>query len=228
MHKDKIGQKIILGAFILIICFSWLLWILLEPYLDVTNYENRKMVEQPQLSSGNYGTFAIEYNNWFNDNIPFRNNLISLNSVIDYFLFEMSTSDRVVIGDNDWLFYNRVDDGDPIGCYMGTNILTEDELKTLAQNCLSQRDFLLNQGKEFVIYIVPNKERIYSEYMPERYGDPAEVYRAKQIVEYLKANTDLRVVYPYEELMRAKEIIDYNLYYKTDTHWNKIGASCIL
>ena len=46
-----------------------------------------------------------------------------------------------------------------------------------------------------------------------------------QIVEYLKTNTDIRVVYPYEELMRFKEKYpDEPLYYHLDTHWNELGA----
>ena len=66
------------------------------------------------------------------------------------------------------MFYSFVSDGDPVSCYMGTNLLTEDDLKAIADNCVSQRDFLAEQGKEFVIFIAPNKERIYSEYMPDK------------------------------------------------------------
>lgn len=60
--------------------------------------------------------------------------------------------------------------------------------------------------------------------MPDRFETPADNYRVLQIVNYLKENTDLRVVYPYEELMSVKEYLDDNIYYKTDTHWNQIGG----
>ena len=222
MHK-KAGAKVTLASFLIIICFSWLLWIFLEKYTDTTNYEKRKMASQPRLTADNYGTFAEQYENWFNDNIPFRNNLISLNSAIDFFVFDKSSNSRVIKGKGDWLFYNDPSNGDPLGDYQGTTLLSEEELQKLAQNCVSQQDFLEEQGKEFVLFIAPNKERIYSEYMPERYGKPADNYRALQIYNYLKENTDLRVVYPYEELMAAKAL-GSNIYYKTDTHWNFIGA----
>lgn len=224
MKGKKVGPKIILGAFIVIICFSWLLWIFLEKYVDTTNYENREMTVQPSLTLDNYGTFSEEYESYFNDNIPFRNNLISLNASIDYFIFNRSVSDYVVAGNDNWLFYSRLDDGNPISCYEGTNLMSEAQLQEIAQNCIAQRDFLANQGKEFVIFIAPNKERIYSEYMPEKYGKPAENYLALQVVNYLRENTNLRVVYPYDELMAAKQDTDYNIYYKTDTHWNYIGG----
>lgn len=224
MREKKIGSKIILGSFIVIICFSWLLWIFLEKFVDTTNYENREMAVQPSLTLDNYGTFSEEYENYFNDNMPFRNILITLNTAIDYFAFNKSTNDYVIIGDNNWLFYSRTDDGDPVSCYEGTNLLSDEQLQEIAQNCLTQRDFLATYGKEFVIFIAPNKERIYSEYMPECYGKPADIYRALQVVNYLRENTNLRVVYPYEELMEAKQNTDYNIYSKTDTHWNYIGG----
>ena len=195
----------------------------MEKYADTTNYEKREMTAQPRLTVDNYGTFAEEYENWFNGNIPFRNNLISLNSAIDFFVFDKSTNSRVIKGKGDWLFYNDPGDGDPLGDYQGTTLLSEEELQKLAQNCVSQRDFVEKQGKEFVVFIAPGKERIYSEYMPEKYGKPADNYRALQVYNYLKENTDLRVVYPYEEVMAAKAL-GSNIYYKTDTHWNSIGA----
>ena len=219
-----LGPKIILGAFIIIICFSWLLWIFLEKFVDTENHENREMAAQPCLTLDNYGTFSEEYERYFNDNIPFRNNLTTLNSSIDYFIFNRSANPCVIVGDDNWLFYNNTNGGDPVGAYKGTNLLSDEQLQEIAQNCLAQRDFLAAQGKEFVIFIAPNKERIYSEYMPRWYGKPADNYQALQVVNYLRENTDLRVVYPYEELMEAKQNTDYNIYSKTDTHWNYIGG----
>lgn len=224
MRTKKIGFRIILMAFIVIICFSWLLWIFLEKYVDATNYENRELAARPRLTVDNYKTFPAEYNSYFNDNIPFRNSLVTMNAAIDYFIFHKSTSDDVIVGDDSWLFYKRVDDGDPISCYNGTNLMTEDELQAIALNCIRQRDFLAKQGKEFVIFIAPNKERVYYEYMPEQYGEPSDTYQALQVINYLRENTDLRIVYPYEELMEAKKHTNYNIWYKTDTHWNWIGG----
>jgi hypothetical protein len=224
MEEKKIGRIIILCAFIIIICSSKGIWFFAQKFMDSTNHENRKMAAQPSLTLDNYSTFANEYTKYFNDNLQFRNNLISLNSGIDYFCFKRSSSDYVIAGKDKWLFYNRKDDGDPIGCYQGTNLYTEQELENIADNCIKQRDFLASKGKEFVVFIAPNKERIYSEYMPEKFGKPAENYGALQIYNYLTDHTDLRVVYPYNDLIEAKNKVNENIYYKTDTHWNYIGG----
>lgn len=223
MH-NKIGPRIIIAAFIVIICFPWLFWGLLEQFIDSENYENRELASKPRLTVENYKSFPEEYNNYYNDNIPFRNNLITINTAIDYFVFGKSTSDNVIIGKNNWLFYSRNDDGDPIGCYQGTNLITDEQLQAIAQNCIKQKDFLAEQGKEFIIFVAPNKERINYEYMPQKYGMPADNYQALQIIEYLKNNTDVRIVYPYDELINAKNILSQNIWYKMDTHWNYIGG----
>ena len=224
MKKKEAGAKILIAAFILIICLSWLWWMLLGRFVDAKNYENRKLAERPALSAENYAAFPQEYTAYFNDNVPFRSSLIKLNNRIDYFAFKRASNEHVIIGPDNWLFYDNKGDGDPIANYQGTDLYSEEELEALAENCLAQRDLLAEQGKEFVIMIAPNKERILSEYLTERYGAPAENYRALQIFRYLKEHTDLRVVYPYGELMEAKSRVSENIWYKTDTHWNYIGG----
>lgn len=222
--KNKVSRVIILISFVMIICMPNLIWSFFSNYLDAENYENRQMAEKPVLTFSGYSSFSTDFTEYYDDNLPFRNYLIQMNSCVDYFLFKKSSSENVIVGDDYWLFYCREDDGDPLGCYQGTNLLSIEELDAIAQNCINQRDFLLAQGKEFIIFIAPNKERVYYEYLPTRYGAPAENYQALQIYTYLKNYTDLRVVYPYAEIMDAKEKVSTNIWYKTDTHWNYIGG----
>lgn len=196
----------------------------MEKSVDSGNYENREFATRPRLTIDSYKTYAEEYEEYFNDSIPFRNNLVTLNTAIDYFVFNRSTSTRVTVGKDNWLFYVYTEDGDPIGCYQGTNLFSNEELEAMAQNCLEVQAYLNEQGKEFIIFVAPNKERIYYDKMPKQYGLPADTYQALQVVEYLRNNTDIRVVYPYDELMQAKESLEQNIYYKTDTHWNWIGG----
>lgn len=224
MNEKNIGKRIILATFMIVICLSWLLWILLAKFVDTENYENRVLATKPELTVDSYKTYPSEYEKYFNDNMPFRNNLVTMNTAIDYFIFSKSTSGRVVVGKDDWLFYADRGDGNPISCYQGTNLLSEEKLEAMAQNCLAVQAYLDELGKEFIIFIAPNKERIYYNKMPEKYGTPADTYKALQIVEYLRNNTNIRVVYPYDELMQAKESLAENIYYKTDTHWNLIGG----
>lgn len=67
---------------------------------------------------------------------------------------------------NGWLFYNGIQDGNPIACYKGEDRLIDEQLANIAATLVTSRDNLLKEGIEFVIFIAPNKERIYQEDMP--------------------------------------------------------------
>ena len=222
----NIGDKLVLTAFLVIICLLWPIWFFAQKYADTTNYENRVLAEKPELTLETYEDFPDEYTSWLNDHLPFRNYLITMNSAVDYFVFNSSSNPMVIKGKGDWLFFNAddADNGNPIADYQGTNLMSDEELQKVAENCIKQRDILKSQGKDFIIFIAPNKERVYSEYMADEYGKPSPEYKALQIYNYLKENTDIKVVYPYEEIMEAKEKAGVNIYYKKDTHWNHIGA----
>lgn len=53
-------------------------------------------------------------------------------------------------------------------------------------------------------------------------GELSDVYAVKQIVDYLREKTDIPIIYPKER----SNLLDsgYELYYKTDSHWNQIGG----
>lgn len=223
-NYSKIGGMYI-TVFLLLTVLVYPAWQLLQPQLDTENYENRNLAEMPTFSLDAINTFPQQFETYVNDHLPFRNQLIQLNNTINYSLPRVSYSDQVAIGKNGWLFYTVKEDGDPIACYRGTNLLSDEQLQLIASNLTTVRDDLATQGTEFVLFIAPNKERIYWENMPGYYGEPAEEYAVKQIVDYLQEHTDLRVVYPIEELLAAKEALgDKKIYHKTDTHWNKLGG----
>lgn len=217
-------NKIWIIAFLFIICGVQLLWPLLRKHLDNQNYENRVPAERPQFSFAAIEDFPSSYEAYYNDHLPFRNQLIRLGGAIEYYAFHNSSNQNVVRGKDGWLFYNSFQDDNPIESYKGMNLFTQEELAQIADNLTGVKNTLEAQGAEFVLFIAPDKERIYAEKMPDYYGTPAEEYRTKQLIDYLREKTDIRIVYPYEELMEAKQNNPQQLYYRLDTHWNYIGA----
>ena len=224
MRGGRAGPAILLAAFILVVCLSWAIWLPMRGHVQAENHENRNMAERPALTAENYERFPSEFEAYLNDHMPFRSALINLNSLIDVSLLRVSSNPQVIIGSDDWLFYDNEQDGDPIKSYMGRDLRSEGSMARITEKYVGMRDLLAAQGRELVIFFAPNKERAYSEYMPGRYGQPAEEYGLKRLIEYMRANSDLRIVYPWEELMDAKRALAQNLYYKTDTHWNYVGG----
>ena len=224
MKTKKAGPGFLFAVFIAVICCPWIFWGLLQGTVDTENHENRTLQEPPEIRNfEEYQAFPRKFEAFFNDRLPFRNNLVMLKSAADYYAFGTSPNRKVIIGKDGWLFFDDPADGNPMAGYRGYT-LTEDEVRAFAEHCVRQRDQLAAEGIDFVIFIAPNKARIYADKMPDSIGPPAENYEVKQIVNYLRENTDLKVFYPIEELTRAREILPQDIYYKTDTHWNRIGG----
>lgn len=214
------------NAIIWFICFALLLllprvvWVIGGDRFATDATENAAVTELPKLTRENYREFAAQFEGAYNNGVPFRSQLISFNSLLDVRVFgEKEINDKVVIGDEDWLFYSAESDIDD---FKGTNLFSEEELAAIADNLTTSGKWLEERGSEFVLFIAPNKETIYGEENLPSYYKRGEQTRAQQLVEYLRENTNLRVVYPEEEMKTYKD--DWSLYWHYDTHWNAAGA----
>lgn len=223
----KYLSALYIGLFVLCICLSNVLYIGVRRWMDTRNYENRKLNDMPVIGECDYMDYSEQFEAYYNDHIPFRNELIELRNRIGYYGFHSTFDERVLAGKQGWLYLSDKNQGNTIDDYTGVTMLTDEELALIADNMKRCREYLDACGIEFVIMINPNKARVYSEYLPEYLGQPAKNYAAGQIVDYIRENTDIRIVYTYDELMNAKELLEGEgklLYHKADTHWNKLGA----
>ncbi len=209
-----------------IVCFALLLllpgavWSVTKEHFQTEASEKAVSTELPKLTKENYREYAAAAENAFNASVPFRSQLITLSSLADVKLFrEKSINDKVVIGDDNWLFYSMESN---IRDYKGTNLFTEDELAQIAAQLTVSAEWLESRGSEFVLFLAPNKETVYGEDHLPSYYKKGELTRTQQLVEYLRENTDIRVVYPEEEMKAYKD--DHALYWHYDTHWNAAGG----
>jgi len=188
------------------------------------NIENRTLTEKPIINIDNFQEYPSLYEEYYNDNLPFKDILVRFNSLVKFKVFDKSPADYVIKGEDGWLFYNSKykSDADTIADYQGTNKYTYEELQEIAESLTEKKEFLDKRGIEFYVYIAPNKSQIYSEYIPKKFVKIDEISRADELVEYLRENTDVKIVYPKEELLNNKG--ENYLYYKTDTHWNNLGG----
>lgn len=207
-------------------CFALLLllpravWMFAADRFETDATENTVTTAVPRLTGDNYRSYATSLESFYNSGVPFRSQLITLNSFLDVKLFqEKSINDKVVVGGNDWLFYSAESNIDD---FKGTNLFTRQELEVIADNLLASKTFLDNRDIEFVLFLAPNKETIYGEENLPSYYKKGDLTRAEQLVSYLEENTDIRVVYPEEEMRAYKD--DYSLYWHYDTHWNAAGG----
>jgi hypothetical protein len=167
--------------------------------------------------------YPKRFDAWFSDHFAFRRALIRGHSLVTYFGLRTSPSPKVVLGKHGWFYYDGIhaNDGDPIAEYRGLKHMTPFELEHWRWMFQDINDWLHEQGIHFLLILVPAKEMIYPEYMPE-YLEPLGPSANTQVSSYLQKHgrfemTDLTPI-----LREARH--EERLYMKTDTHWNLYGA----
>ena len=126
---------------------------------------------------------------------------------------------RAITGKDGWYFlgnqYNELfNDG------FGNFDYTESELLQIKQYLQNLKEGLASRGVEFYIVVPPNKHRVYSENLP--YQLHQKDTRLEALNSYLKKEMDFNIIDLRDTLIANKK--DHLLYYKTNTHWNDIGA----
>lgn len=125
---------------------------------------------------------------------------------------------NTILGRSWWLFFAG-DDSESY--YKGTNLLDEETLQSYAGKVNRLKELCDARGISFYMIFYPNKEQVYSEYMPT-YEIAEEYKRTQRLVDYLNENTQVSTVYPLNELKTAD--IYWPSYCMYDTHWNHFGA----
>lgn len=219
--QKRIKELIILTTFLLLM---FALPVLMIFYKNDSNTENRTLADYPVLSVNNIQNFPSEAEAYLNDHIPFKSNITKLYSLLMTGVFRTSTQKSVILGENDFYFYHSIykGDHDTMADYSGRGWYTEDQLEEYAKRLNAIKEKVENQGADFYFMICPNKSTVYCEYVPECFKIVSQKHKADQLVEYLENNTDIKIIYPKEALLKNKE--ENLLYYKKDTHWNDLGA----
>ena len=162
--------------------------------------------------------------NDFTDNLFLKDWIISMNTKITGVLSGDSyfESTQVLKGKGDYLFYKSVTDGNCIEDYKGMNHYSEEELQAFATNLTSIRDYCEERGVECYYIMIPNKEVVCADFMPDTIIRLNKETKTKALANYLWTNTDLKLVYPEDVLIEKSK--EHQLFYKTDTHLNQCGA----
>ena len=159
--------------------------------------------------------FFREFETWFSEHFAFRNELVYADSMIQSGLFHSSSSERVIVGSEDWLYYAST-----LPDYLGSERLSERELYNAAHNLALTDAFVRRAGGELLIAVPPNKNTLYGEHMPYYDSLIVDPMHSMDALAPLLREQGLRYA-DLAELFRAE---DETLYLKRDSHWNNRGA----
>lgn len=193
--------------------------------VDFYSDENRNLDEKPEFSIENICEYPDEYTSYYEDNMPFKDILVKCNAYLNLQVFHTSSEKSVICGKDGWLFYNSKykENTDVLEDYINSTTISEQELEKCKNILLNMKEACEEEGAKFIFMVGPNKMTIYGDmYMPDNYYPYSKVTKADILVDYLRENTDIEIVYPKESLMYYRD--DFQLYYKLDSHWNSLGG----
>lgn len=215
-QKKKICNFIFSLAFFLMIAIPFCL---LDTTPTITSeLENRNMTEWPGLH------FSSLYNEWYGhyaeDRIGFRNQAISFNNYVTYYVFGEFAETIHMKGKDGYVF--PADEG-YIQNYQRLNI-DEELLDNLTRYLTNTSEYAKENGTAFITMVCPNKSSVYGQFMPD---DIHVDMTKKSALDTLKQKLDASgvdyVIPDAEFRKKAEEEQIYNFKYDS-AHWNDLGA----
>ena len=214
--------------------FFVILWLPLVqmhfPFIpEVNSNERRTLTQKPSIRQMIHPYFdpywyVTLYNHYFNYHYGFRNSLTRLNSILHLTIFNTSPTPVVIIGNHGWLMYNSPTDGVSLKDYYGNANFTENELKKIKSRIIDINEELKKRKIHFLLAVAPNKHVIYPEYLPANIRQAeGRKTRLDQVTQALN-NSDVDFIDLRFRLRDEKKQNTDPLYYRTDTHWNALGA----
>ena len=182
--------------------------------------ENRAMSPWPAWSAS--PQWSARFDAAFSDRFAGRNALLALQHAIVVLGFRTSAAPHVVLGKDDWLYFAG-EDGHAIDRHVrGVLAMPDRDIAQLAAELERRRAWLAVRGIAYVVTIAPDKATIYPEHLPawvHVMRGPTPLARATAVLERDPA---LRYVDLRPPLLDAKA--REQVYYRTDSHWNYLGA----
>ena len=202
-------------------------WVFCHNVIGDDTSENRALAKMPEISLKNIGELPEKIEEAYNDHAPFRAPIRAMWAKLNYFGFDDSTSDNVLIGKNEgerkksWLFYKSSLDNNSVRDAQGLKVYSESEIKASLTKIESETKKFEEKGARLYYFVAPSKESVYEEFFPENvkiYNEP----RTKKLSQYITDQGVNNYYYAYEDMLAAKE--SGQLYFRHDTHWNELGA----
>jgi hypothetical protein len=188
----------------------------------VSESEMRELATWPKWSWApqDMAAWPDAFQKYFEDHFALRNRLIDWRSSLLWNGLRTTSSDTVIAGEDNWLFYG--DDGG-INDWTQAEPFTHEELEVWREALVRRRAFLANRGIPFLFVIAPDKQMIYPEYMPESLRRMRDDFRADQLIAHMRQTTpDFTILDLRPAVVAAKP--GELLYHRYDTHWNDRGG----
>jgi len=162
---------------------------------------------------------------WFNDRVGMRFPLFVLGSAWRVLAWRHRIRGSVLFGRDSWLFFSD-DESRPASLMSdvrGRLRMADADIAKLDRQMAAVGAAFSACGKASFVLVAPNKSCIY----PEQLRDTGGTYprtRLDDVIAKVGPVTRAMLIDPRAELRAAKHSHAFPVYYRTDTHWNALGA----
>jgi alginate O-acetyltransferase complex protein AlgJ len=186
------------AAFVIALCAPGLAALLGFQTFE-SHVENRLPAPFPKMAWARINAFPRGVENWFADRFGFRRQLVRLASIAKVEL-RVSPSPRVVIGRGDWLFFAG---GGTLDQYRRIKTFSKREVSGWREYLEARRHWLAQRGIHYLVAFPPNKEEIYSDWMPRELTRLRRPSQLDQVLQNLKSHSHVTTVDLRQGMARA-------------------------
>jgi alginate O-acetyltransferase complex protein AlgJ len=216
-----------IGVVAVSMCTAWMAFCVAQIIplnLDIAPSDNRRMAPRPSLSIDKIAAwkkYPLLYEKYDRDHFFIRNRLIRAYNIFHLELLRTSPARQHALrGEHGWLFlpqlFVRPDTYRP-------QPLSSSQLAAWRDVHVQRHTFLAAHGIDYVVMPLPDKQSIYSEYLPPFYATSWQQHsRRQQLLAALRDDPLVQVVNVAPALCAAKARLP--VFLQTDSHWNNFGA----
>jgi len=218
IDKKKTGKMVLITLFIMI---------LIAPTADntfgftkkISLNENRTLASFPDIKTiiKSPIKYFTGFDKFYNDHFGFRKAFIKTAALVKFKIFNTIINPKVVIGEKNWLFMEQA-----VNCKTSTKKFTASQLNEWKNYLEGTYSWSKNNGITYMFVIAPDKKSIYSEFLPNGLKARNKDGMFRQLVNYMKSESEFKITDLRPPLLEAKK--ENQVYYKTDSHWNQLGA----
>lgn len=208
--KNK-KTKYIIAPFLGII-FGFFAISVIKPDKSYSMAENRTLEQKPTIDSIKNGTYFKDYESYFNDQFPLRDKLISINTKTEAALNKTQVG-NYYLGDNNWI----------LGKF--PKILSEKQLNSYSKTMNELTKISKDLNKDVYFTMTPHKTNMLKHLYPDYVDNKENI--DKNINAFKNTLDSENISYIDMDKYFEKEFTENELeklYFKTDHHWNGVGA----
>jgi hypothetical protein len=216
--RSTLDSRLTLGVFLALL---WLPLVVsaLSRDTGVSLSEQRTLAPLPSFAPSALADLPTGLEHYWDDRMGLREDLIRAWAWLHIELLGVSPSDKLIVGRDGWLFFG---DADAVAQYRGLARFDEPALERWTRVLEERNAWLAERGIAYLLVVVPNKHRMYAEYMPAAIPRVHETSQLDQLAAALRARGTVPFLDLREPLARAGRRA--RTYHRTDTHWNDVGA----